>query len=350
MENPLDADVDITEPLWIDVYKPSLEGVIQERVRNQFKRSTETKLNWLLYGPPGSGKTAAVKAFMEEVHDTPNTDAQYVNARSFFDISKDKLAKDQRWKHFINPTRKRNLSKAQLMVHVIKELAASKPISGEYKTIIIENGEHMREDFQHPLRRIMEQYHQSTQFIITTRTTGSIIDPIQSLMFPVPVRSHTDEEIKTRLREILETEDVSYTEEGLESLVSMTGLNIRRAITTAQTAAGQHSEVTTDSISAIVGSVGYDEDINAIFDDALDGNFGDARSGVDDLLIDEAIDGVTLLERMMEVAHQRFDQDEVVKIATKTGNVDIQIENGTSERIHIMNFLTEAHELTSSPP
>jgi len=61
------------------------------------------------------------------------------------------------------------MAKRDMINRVLKESASYAPMSGEYKTVLLDNAEAIREDFQQALRRVMEQHHRTTQFVIATR-------------------------------------------------------------------------------------------------------------------------------------------------------------------------------------
>lgn len=330
----------MNSPLWIDTHRPELTDLPQENAREYLIDATESQLNLMIHGPRGVGKTAAVKAYANRSHDDPDNDVMWINAVDFFSMSKKELSEDPRFGGFIDAARRRNSSKAALMNHVLKELASHPPVAGSYKTLIIDNAEGMREDFQHALRRVMERHHQTTQYVIITRSTSSIIPAIQSRCVPVPIDSPTPENTTTILQKIANVENVDYTTQGLQAINDATNGNLREAILTLQTINEQTDTVTPESVNEHVDSIGIMSDIDDVFEAVDNRDIDKARSLINSFLIEEGLTGEELLRNIVTRAHSYYPTDKCVPIVADAGVVDQQLRTGQNDRIHLTNFLS----------
>ena len=327
-------------PLWIDRHQPTIEDLPQPEVREYLQKVPDGPVNLLLVGPPGSGKTAAVRALATELHASPEHDLQVINVDDFFGMTKRELVEDPRVRGFLD-TDHRQKSKAAIVNHVLTELASHPPVSGTFKTILLDNAEAMREDFQQALRRVMERHYSATQFVLTTRRRGAILDPIVSRCAQVPVRAPTTAEITDVLAAILEAEDVAYDLEGLAYLAEYADGDLREAITAAQTTAMEAETVTMESAYDALEGVGYAADIEAMLAAAESGSFGDARGMLDDLLIDEGFDGGEVLQEIVSVSRSRYDTDDLTAVTRLAGDIDVDLSIGTRDRVHLGNFLSQ---------
>ncbi|ADJ13820.1 AAA family ATPase [Halalkalicoccus jeotgali] len=327
-------------PLWTETHAPTLAELPQDGVREYLTRASEEPINLALYGPRGAGKTAAVRALAREAHDSEN-DLVEINVADFFGMTKKEISEDPRFGHFITPKRRRGTSKAGLINHVLKESASYPPVSGEYKTILLDNAEAIREDFQQALRRVMERHHEAAQFVITTRQPSALIAPIVSRCFPVPVRAPTTAEIVAVLEGIAKDEGVEYDREGLEYVASYAEGDLRKAILGAQTTAEATDEITMEAAYESLGEVGVDDRVEDMLVAAENGRFTDARKLLDELLIDEGYDGGEVLADALSVSRSRYDGDELVAIHRRAGEIDMDLTEGTSDRIHLGQLLAE---------
>ncbi|MFB6110065.1 MAG: AAA family ATPase [Halodesulfurarchaeum sp.] len=327
-------------PLWIDRHAPELADIPQDPVRDRLQDAVSNPVNLTVHGPTGVGKTAAVRALAGAAHDDPEGDLIEINVADFFGMTKAELSEDPRFEQFITPQRKRTSSKADLINHVLTESASHPPVSGDYNTILLDNAEAIREDFQQALRRVMEQYYEATQFVITTRQPSKLIAPIRSRCVPVPMRAPTKAETIAVLEDIAEAEGVEYDEEGLSYLAEYADGDLREAILAAQTAAEQHGELVGTAVLEPLQDVGLEDRIEEMLGAAESGSFMDARKILDDLLVEEGRSGEEVLEELMDVARTRYSGDRLARLQERAGRIEFDLSQGTSPRIHLAHFLS----------
>ncbi|WP_227353241.1 AAA family ATPase [Haladaptatus salinisoli] len=344
-------------PLWTETYAPDLSDLPQPEVRDYLERAVDEPINLVLYGPEGSGKTAAVRALASAAHDDPDNDLVEINVADFFDRTKKEIREDPRFSNFLqgqtefskqyrrgsgqSKKYKRNWSKREMINHVLKEYAGYAPSSGEYKTIVLDNAEAIREDFQQALRRVMERYHETTQFVITTRQPTKLIPPIKSRCFPVSMRKPTEAEVVSVLESILDAEGVEYDEGGVELIAGYSKGNLRQAILYAQLLYEQEGEVSSEGYR-VLREFGIQGRVAEMLDAAEAGEFKDARKELDELLVDEGYSGTEVLEEILEnFGQNRYQGDELAEAVLLAAEVDMDLTQGTNDRLHISHLLAE---------
>ncbi|WP_380681431.1 AAA family ATPase [Salinigranum sp. GCM10025319] len=331
-------------PLWTETHAPALADLPQPEVRDRLRRTVDEPMNLVLQGPVGVGKTAAVRALAREAHADPDADLVEINVANFFDRSKKQIADDPRFSHLVD----RSMSKREMVKHVFSEAAGYAPISGEYKTILFDNAEAIREDFQQALRRVMERHYRTTQFVIATRQPSRLIPPIRSRCFVVPVRKPTTDELRDVLEAIVERESVDYDEAGLEFVAGYANGNVRRAVLSAQATVIEEGEITMDAAHRTIKDVGHDDQLKSVLADARAGDYRDARKTVGKLLDDEGFEGGDLLQALLRVARRSdLSNDDLARLHRVAGDVDLDLATGTDDRLHLTHLLTawgeEAH-------
>jgi len=330
---------DITPPLWIDKYAPSLEEITHNKVREILLASQDSAINYLIHGPPGIGKTATLKAF-QHTSQKSKEDFSTLNAADFFELTKKELSNHSRFGQFITPQMKRDSSKASLFNYVLKEIAANKPVSSQYKTIVIDNGQHMRGDFQQALRRVIERHYETTRFILCTRSTSGIIDPIKSRFNPLPMKPPTHKETVSILERIAKKEELSFTPDGLEFIAGYSDGNIRQAITNLQLIAKEREEITHRSSYESLNNDIFVNEFTEIFQAVKDDEFETVREIIDELLITHGLSGEEVLYRLHKDFQKRLSEGQQQEITPITSSVDVNIQTGTNPRTHLMQYLT----------
>lgn len=323
-------------PLWTERHAPSLSDLPQGEVRERLARTVDEPMNLVLQGPAGVGKTAAVRALAREAHDDPANDLVELNVADFFGRTKKEIREDPRFEPFL--AGRSRMAKRDMINRVLKESAGYAPVSGTYRTIVLDNAEAIREDFQQALRRVMERHHRTTQFVVTTRQPSKLIPPVRSRCFPVPVRAPTTEETVGVLRDIADAEDVPYDEEGMNLVASYAGGDLRKAVLCAQTTAVEGGEITMEAAHEALSEVGRDDDLRRVLSAAADGEVREARKALSDLL-DEGYEGAELLEELLRVARAEYDGRELVRLHHIAGQVDLDIATGTDDRLHLTHLL-----------
>jgi len=350
-------------PLWTDMHAPAIADLPQPEARERFEGAISEPMNLLVHGPIGVGKTAAVRALAEETHENPDADLIEINVADVFDMTKKEIAEDPRFSAFIDSKRRRESSKADLLNHVLKESAANAPVSGEYKTVLLDNAEGIREDFQQALRRVMEQYHQTTQFVIATRQPSALIPPIRSRCFPVVMRAPTHAETVSVLESIVESEAAgptaaddggdaageteprfAYDEDGLEYVAGYADGDLRAAILGAQTTVEREGKLTMQAAYEALDAVEGSGQVAAMVDAAVAGEFTDARSTLDDLLVDEGHAGTDVLEDVLVEVRSRWSGERVARVHELAGDIDADLHEGTNDRLHLSHLLAELGE------
>ena len=326
-------------PLWTDEFAPAIADLPQPAAREYFETAVDEPLNLVVHGPKGVGKTAAVRALADAAHEDPDNDFVELNVADFFDRSKKEVKSDERFASFLRG--KSRMSKRDMINHVLKESASYQPVSGRYKTVLLDNAETIREDFQQALRRVMERYAETTQFVVATRQPSKLIPPIRSRCFSVSMRAPDHAETVAALERIASLAGVEFDEDGLEYLAGYGDGDIRKAVLGAQTTAETAGELTMTAAYETLGDIGHDDVVEAMMTAAEQSDFEDARSELDTLIYDEGYDGDEILSDVLRVARSRYDGRRLAKLYRIAGEVDFDLTESTSDRVQLGHLLAE---------
>lgn len=309
----------VADLLWVEKYRPkTLDEVIdREEVVSRLKAFVKmgNVPNMLFVGPPGTGKTTAALALVNDLY-------QDSTGGRFLELN----ASDERG---INTIRE-----------IVKDFARSRPSTGvPFKILILDESDNMTQDAQQALRRIMERYASVTRFILLANYQWGIIEPIQSrcAVFRFPPLSPIH--IREGLIRVLEKEGVKWTEDAIDEIVKAARGDMRKAINIAQSAAGGSKKVTPESILQVVGIL-HPKEIREMINEALKGDFILAKKRLSKLLYDDGLSANDILREMnTELMSAEMDERKRLQVVNALGEANFRVSMGADAEIQISTVL-----------
>ncbi|MEM1547459.1 MAG: replication factor C small subunit [Thermoproteota archaeon] len=309
----------ISDLLWVEKYRPkTLDEIIdREEIVTRLKAFVKSGNvpNMLFVGPPGTGKTTAALALVNDLY-------QGSTAGRFMELN----ASDERG---INTIRE-----------VVKDFARSRPSTEiPFKILILDESDNMTQDAQQALRRIMERYASVTRFILLANYQWGIIEPIQSrcAVFRFPPLSPTH--VREGVIRVLEKEGVSWTEEAVDEIVKAARGDMRKAINIAQSAAGGLKKITGESVKQVVGVL-HPREVGEMISEALKGDFTSARKRLAKLLYDDGLSANDILREMnSELMSIEIDERKRLQVVNALGEANFRVAMGADAEIQISTVL-----------
>ncbi|KAK5467992.1 replication factor C subunit 4 [Exophiala xenobiotica] len=125
---------------------------------------------------------------------------------------------------------------------------------GRHKLVILDEADSMTSGAQQALRRTMEIYSNTTRFAFACNQSNKIIEPLQSRCAILRYSRLTDAQVVQRLMQIIEAENVQYSEDGLAALVFSAEGDMRQAINNLQSTWAGFGFVSGDNVFRVVDS------------------------------------------------------------------------------------------------
>ena len=188
------------EFLWVEKYRPNrLEDcILPDELKNTFQQfiNQQNIPNLLLSGSAGVGKTTVAKAMLEELG------ADYIVVNGSLHGNIDTLRTE------------------------IMNFATTVSFSEGRKYVIIDEADYLNPQSTQPaLRNFMEEYSKNCGFILTCNFKNRIIEPLQSrcsvidFLFPKKLAPSLAGSFFTRVKTILDEEQVKYDEKVLAEII-----------------------------------------------------------------------------------------------------------------------------------
>ena len=193
--------------LWVEKYRPyNLQTYIgNEHLKEKVKIYLENEdvPHLLLYGTAGTGKTTLAKVIVGNI----DCDHLYINASD-----------------------ENNVDNVRTK---IKNFASSVGFKS-LKVVILDEADFLTPNAQAALRNLMETFSKHCRFILTCNYVERIIDPIQSRCQTYKIVPPSRKEVALQLKNIFETENVTFNLDDLALIVNAGYPDIRRVINSAQ--------------------------------------------------------------------------------------------------------------------
>lgn len=312
----------------VEKYRPASfdEIVGQESIVKILRRliqKPDTFPNLMFSGPPGVGKTAVAICLAKELF------GEYWQMNI-----KDLNASDDRGIDIVRNT--------------IKNYVQVVPTNAPFKLVFLDEADSMTKDAQFALRRVLEDYSETSRFILSCNHPNKIIEPIRSRCAELHFKPLTNEHVVKYVGRILEAEKVSAEQAVLDTLAEKARGNLRWAVNQLQLLIPlSNNGVIYESSLQEIFTKDVRERTKQLFELLVRDPLTDRKLGaIDKFVVDMFYDGVSWEEVLEEFNHlvirSKLVEECKVRLLLELGTTTYRISVGANAMLVLRSFLYQA--------
>lgn len=213
--------------------------------------------------------------------------------------------------------------------------------------IVAHNCDALTKEAQDALRRIMEDYVQTTRFILSCNYSSKVIPPIQSRCAIFRFKPLPKETIEEILLKVAQNEGFKIEPKARELIYEASEGDMRKAHNLMQACAAtlkrdsEENVISLKNISQII-SFAEPKEVEAVVKLALEGRFLDAKKKLTDVMVAHGLSGIDIIKQIQkEVWDLKLDEKVKIELISICGEIEFRMVEGANEFIQLASLLAE---------
>lgn len=226
--------------------------------------------------------------------------------------------------------------------HKVKDFARTKAIGDvPFKIIFLDECDALTREAQQALRRTMENFTQTTRFLLSCNYSSKIIDPIQSRCAIFRFKPLAEKDIKTIIETIAKEESLKVDEKAISAVYKISEGDCRKAENILQSCAAMQKHVTEELVYSLA-SFASPKELQEVLELALKNKFIDAKNKLLKIMLDYGLAGLDIIKQIQkEILNLDLDVRKQMQLISECGEAEFRMSEGSDEFIQLEALLAK---------
>jgi len=222
----------------------------------------------------------------------------------------------------------------------VKDFARTRAIGDTpFKIIFLDEADALTREAQQALRRTMENFTTNCRFILSCNYSSKIIDPIQSRASIFRFHSLTQEDMQGIIERIAKNEKLKVERDAIKAIYEISEGDCRRAINLLQATASISKAINEEILYKAVAEA-KPRDILEMLENALKGNFQEAKERLVNILIKQGVYGIDIIKGIQkEILKIDMPIEKKLQLIEKIAETEFRLVEGADELIQLESLI-----------
>jgi replication factor C subunit 2/4 len=306
---------------WVEKYRPNkldniiLDSITKTKIVNFIQKNEIS--NMIMTGHPGTGKTSTIKCLAKDIF-----------KEDYKECVIELNASDNRGLETINNS----------IIHFCKKKVLTK--NNIPKLIILDEADNITKKAQNTLTNLMEKYNNTTKFAFTCNDYNKLVEGIQSRCIIIKYNTISNIDMKNRLIEICNEENVEYDDSGLESIIFIAQGDARYAINCLESTYFGFSKITYDNVYKICEKPPQMQ-VLAFINQCLAGNLKSAVNAILKLKNNGYCNNDILLTIMSVLKEMNLTETDRISMVESASNAYMIVNSGVDTDLQLLRCICD---------